>query len=377
MSCVKIYHNNFCDPEIYANLYESSEQTAFPSTNALARIRRSKVWRSNGYFKVTSSNNTIIFRDDAVTNITATIATGEYTTTAAFMSAVDSALEAVGAANYTVTQSSGLRFVITSDLSGGATAFQLRTSHASFTAESLLGFDNSVDKTGAASYSSDYLTINSGEWITFDMGVPVNPTDFALIGRRNESIKISPTAVIKLQGSTTNAWTSPEYTSTLTYNDEVILSTSATGFHTSELRYWRVLVEDQNPNGYIEVGSLFIGESYEPTRGAVVFPFKSKLIDLSKTQRSEGGQTFSDVYEKTESFDIEWQALTTTEVEQLVTIFNDFGTAHPFFISFDSGAVFHSTANKALRYVKFITEPDYTLESPNNFTLSMTLREEL
>jgi hypothetical protein len=293
------------------------------------------------------------------------------------MSAVDSALEAVGAANYTVTQNSNYKFVITSNLGGGATAFQLRTSHASFTAESLLGFDNSVDLTGASSYTADYLRINTDEWITFDMGVPVNPTEFCLIGRRNEAIKISPTAVIKLQGSSTNAWTTPEYTSTLTYNDEVILSTSSTGFHTSELRYWRVSVEDQNANGYIEVGALLIGESYEPTRGAVVFPFKSKLIDLSKTQRSEGGQTFSDIYEKTESFDIEWNALTTTEVEQLVSIFNTYGTAHPFFISFDSAAVFHSTVNKGVRYVKFINEPDYTLESPNNFTLSMQLREEL
>lgn len=377
MGCVKIYHNNYCDADFYANLYESSEQTSFPSTNVLSKIRRSKVWRSNGYFKVTSSNNQIVFRDDASTNITATITTGEYTTTAAFMTAVDSALEAVGVANYTVTQNSNFKFVITSDLSGGATAFKLITTHASFTAENLLGLDNSADKTGASTYTADYLTINSGEFITFDMGVPVNPTEFCLIGRRNEALKISPTAVVKLQGNTTNSWDAPEYSSTLTYNDEVILSTSATGFHTSNLRYWRVLVEDQNPNGYVEIGSLFIGESYEPTRGAVVFPFKSSLVDLSKTQRSEGGQTFSDIYEKTESFNIEWQALTTTEVEELVSIFNTYGTAHPFFISFDSDAVFHSTVNKGCRYVKFMNEPDYTLESPNNFTLSMQLREEL
>ena len=377
MSCVKLLSENFADSEVYANVLESSANTSFPVTNVMARIRRSKVWRSAGYYNVTSSNNQIVFRDDASTNITATITTGEYTTTASFLSAVDTALEAVGAAQYTVTQNSNFKFVITSDLSGGATAFKLITTHASFTAASLLGFDTATDRTGGSTYTADFLRINSEEFITFDLGIPSNPTDFALIGLRNQPLKISSTATIKLQGNTTNEWSSPEYEETITYDDECLYLTDSAGFHTSNLRYWRVSFSDQNPYGYIEVGAIFLGESYEPTRGAVVFPFNSGFSDLSVTVRSEGGQSFSDVSEKTQGFVCEWQALTYTELEELKRIWEIYGTSHPFFMSFDSGAIFSSSANRMVKLVKFKSEPNYTLISPNNFNFSMQFSEDL
>lgn len=377
MGCVKILDNNYADPEVYANIDESSAQTSFPITNVLARVRRSKVWRSNGYFNVTSSNNQIVFRDDTTTNITASIAVGEYTSTSSFMAAVDAALEAVGAANYTVTQNAFYKFVITSDLSGGATAFQLRCSHASFTAESLLGFDNATDLTGASSYTADYLRINSSEWITFDFGLPVNPTDFVMIGARNNAIKLSPTGTFKLQGNSTNNFTTTEYETTLSYDDEAIIKLSDTGLHTSNLRYWRVLFEDQNPNGYVEIGAIFLGNSYVPTRGSVVFPFSSTFEDASITVKSEGGQTFSEVLEKSQMFQIEWNGLTKGELEEINKIWEIYGTSQPFFMVFDSASAFTSSPERLTRYIKFTQAPNYELISPNNYNFSMNFREEL
>lgn len=377
MGGVRILENNFADSEIYANIYKSSEQASFPVSNVMARIRRSKVWRSAGYYDVTSSNNVIRFRDSASTDIDATIAVGEYTSHSSFMSAVDAALEAAGAANYTVTQNSYYKFVITSDLSGGATAFQLRTADAAFTAASLLGFDTASNLTGASTYTADYLRINSSEWITFDLGVPDNPTDIAIIGARNTGLKISPNATVYLQGNTTNNWSSPEYSASLTYDDECIVSHSATGFHTTNLRYWRIKLSDQNSNGYIEIGSIFFGDAYVPTRGCVVFPFTSSYEDLSITIKSEGGQTFSDKMEKSQLFTAQWKGLTKTELEEFRRIWEKFGTSHPFFMSFDSDEAFSSAENRMCKYVKFLDEPKYELETPNNFTFTMNFREEL
>ena len=377
MGCVKILSDNFADSTVYANLYKSSEQTSFPVSNAMAFIRRSKVWRSAGYYNVTSSNNVIRFRDSASTDIDATIAVDEYTSHALFMAAVDAALEAAGAANYTVTQNSYYKFIITSDLSGGATAFQLRTADAAFTAASLLGFDTSSNLTGASTYTADYLRINSSEWITFDLGVPSNPTDFVMIGARNTGIKLTSSGTFKLQGNTTNNWTTPEYDTTLTYDDEAIILQSDAGLHTTNLRYWRILFTDQNAFGYTEIGSIFLGNSYVTSRGAVVFPFNSSYDDMSITVKSEGGQTFSEVLDKTQRFSAQWNGLTKTELEEFKRIWEIYGTSHPFFMSFDSQEAFSSSANRMVKYVKFTSDPSYSLVSPNNYNFNMEFTEEL
>jgi hypothetical protein len=369
--------DNYVDLDVLANSDVSSEQAAFPVTNAYSKTRRSKVWRSNGYYKVTSLNNTIVLRDDANTDKYASIAIGEYNSAASFMSAVDAALESAGAANYTVTQSSSLKFIITSDLSGGSTAFKLMTSDPLFTAIDLLGFDDSIDRTGASSYTADYLRINQSEWILWDMGISTNPKNFILIGSRNSAIKISPSAVVKLQGNFTNNFSAPAYEATLNYDDQAIYKFSDTGLHTQALRYWRLYIEDQNPTGYVEVGSFFLGNHFDPTRGRVKFPFQSDYIDRSTTVYSEGGQSYSDVQQQSQKFSIEWNALTKDEMQKITDFFNEYGTARPFFISFDSDASFTPTANQMIKYVKFENEPSYQLVSPNNFSCNMKLREEL
>lgn len=381
MSCFRFLTTNYVDLTTLANTDVSSEQAAFPVTNAYNANRRSKVWRSNGYFKVVAGANTIVFRDDASTNLTATVTAGEYNSTATFMAAVDAALEAVGAANYTVTQdTTTLHFVITSDLSGGATAFKLIWTHANSAGmAALMGFSTATDDTGASTYYSDYLRIHSpNEWILWDMGISSNPDSFVLIGPRNSPIKISPSATIKLEGSNYNAFGSPEYSTTLTYDDEVICKLSNTGFHTTGLRYWRLSIMDQeNANGYVEVGAFFLGTFYAPTQGRAQFPFQSNLIDRSTTVYSESGSTYSDIREQSQGFTVSWKGLTKTEIEDVIGIFRQYGTAKPFFVSMDTDAVFSSSQNKMLKFVKFDSTPSYSLVSPNLFELSTSFREEL
>jgi len=374
--CLRLFSENYADSESYANLLKSSEQANFPATNLLSKIRRSKVWRSNGYFKIESGSNTITFRDSASTDLVATIAAGEYSTTALFMAAVDSAFESAGAANYTITQNSSLKFVITSDISGGATAFKIIWS-ASAAMAGIMGFDV-ADLSGAISYTSDYLKIHTDEFVTFDLGLPSLINAFTLTGPRNRAIKLSTTATLKLQGNYTNSWTSPAYDSTLTYNDEIIYAMSETDFSLgTPLRYWRLQLVDQNPNGYIEIGSIFLGTWYAPTRGAAQFPLKSALDDRSTTIYSEGGQSFSDVLEKTQNYSADWVGLNKDELDEILKIFANFGTSYPIFIMFDSQAAFSPSINRFLKLVKFKDSPQFELRSPNNFSMSMSFREEI
>lgn len=374
--CVRILDTNYVDIELLANSSVSSEQTSFPVTNAYNLQRRSKVWRSEGYFNVTALNSDIVFNDGSG-NVTASIAVAEYDSTSSFMAAIDAALESAGVANYTITQNTNFKFVISSDLSGGATVFELITTDAGFTAAEMLGFDILTDKTGASSYTADVLIISTGEFIRWDMGISSLPSAFSMIGPRNKPLKLSPSGTFTLKGNFTNNFTNPYYSQVLSYDDEVIAVMSETTLADTGLRYWQVEFEDQNPNGYVEVGAFFLGTYFSPIRGRVNFPFVSQYVDRSQTIFSEGGQTYADIFEQSQKYNIVWNGLQKEDIEDITEIFRVYGVAKPFFISFDSSAAFSDEFNRFLKFVKFQEEPSFRLVSPNNFVCEMTLREEL
>lgn len=374
--CVRLMTENFADVDVLANYYVSSEDASFPVLNSFNGLRRSKVWRSQGYWKIVSGDNTIVFNEGG-SDFTATITAGEYTSTSSFMTALDAAFTTAPGAtgSYTVTQNSNLKFVITKS----AGTFTIKWTHAdSADMAAILGYDTASNDSGALAYTADILKINSGEeWILWDMGISSLPDAFMMTGPRNRSLKLSPGGTFTLQGNETNDFSSPSFSETLTYDDEVIALIRENGLHTEALRYWRIKFNDQNPLGYIEIGAFFLGQYWTPTRGRAQFPLGGAYVDRSVEVYSEGGQAFSDIFEQTEQFSIEWMALTKDDKEGLQRVFRMFGKHTPFFISMDTDAAFSSSQQRMIRYVKFRDEPTYALISPNNFTANMDLIEQL
>lgn len=380
---IKILNENFLDLTLLANATVSSEQSSFPATNLYNAQRRSKVWRSAGYFSVTSSNNTFVFRETALTDLTATVTVADYNSDTTFFAAIKSALETTGASTYTVERDTTTdKIKITSNGSGGGGIFELIWTDVSSSGfAGITGFDTSTDDTGALNYTADELKLHTEEWVKWDFGISTNPQAFIMIGARNAPLKVSSTATIKLQANETDVWTSPSYEQTLTYDESVISLFKAaadTGLHTQALRFWRLQIIDQdNPEGHVEVGGLFLGDEFTAARGAVQFPLSSSWVDRSATVFSEGGQTFSDIREKTESFRLNWFGLNIADRESFDEIFDDVGTSRPFFISLDPNAVYSTSVALFIRYVKFESAPTWRLESPGNFSSTFTLREEL
>jgi hypothetical protein len=379
-TCLRIYFTNFVDLDILAGSDVSSEQTAFPVTNAYNQQRRSKVWRSDGYFNVTSSNNQIVLRETVGGDLVASIATGEYTTRTSFIAAVKTALDDAGASTYTVTNSSGtgFRFNIVSNGSGGGGVFHLMLTDSDFTAASLLGFDTTIDLVDSSlTRAADFLRINSSEWIEWDMGVSTNPRGFAAIGPRNMPLKLSPGGVYKIQANHTSNWTSPAYEEVLTYNDNALYITNQLGLADQGYRFWRFLIEDQNPDGFVEVGAFMLGDYFSPDRGRAQFPLQVQLVDRTETLFSEGGQSYADIKPKTAEYNLTWLGLKKADIEEIEDEFGRYGTGVPFICALDSGAVFSTSSQRRLLITKFADEPQYQLISPNNFTVTMRLREEL
>jgi len=377
MSCFRFLDYNYVDLDVLANSDVSSEQLpTFPVTNAYNGLRRAKVWRSNGFYQVTALNNQIVFRETAAgPNITATIPVGDYLRTP-FLAAIKAAFELLGDSTYTVAFGSMFKISVTSNGVGGGGVFSLLLSNVGSTAFDLLGFD-SVDLTGALTYTADSIRLHTEESITWDLGIDSNPKAFALIDARNTPLSISPTATIVLQGNHTNVWVNPAYTQTLTYDDRVLHVISDEGLAAQSLRYWRVRFVDQNPKGYIQVGAFYLGDMYQTVRGAPQFPFNSAPVDKTETVFSEGGQTFSEIKPQTDRFTLDWRALTVAEKERFELIFEEVGTGTPFFISIDTSVAFSSSQQYYIRYVKFIDEPKFDLSRPGIYNTTLSFEEQL
>lgn len=117
-----------------------------------------KIVYKAGYsrFKVVSgANNYIDFKEDGGSELNAVISAGEYDAVD-FVSAVKSALDAVGAKTYTVIYNFLTKKIKITAPSGTITLLWSTGTNAYRSAGSLMGFNVSADDTAAASHEADY-----------------------------------------------------------------------------------------------------------------------------------------------------------------------------------------------------------------------------
>jgi hypothetical protein len=376
LTCFRIFNVNYADYNLLPNVDYSSEQVDFPVSNIFNWQRRSKVWRSDGYFRVTNNNSRLIFRESTGVDLTAVLSIGEYTKTT-LCAAIKSAMEVIGDSTYTVTyDTTYLKFRLQSNGVGGTGIFELVKTGS--TLANSIGLV--ADMSGALDYYMDDITIHGddGEWILLDMGISTNPDAVIMIDRKQISLQITPQAVVKIQGNTTTNFDNPEYSQTLDYDDEVLSYISDTGMSASSYRYWRVQIYDpRNPNGYIQLGSLFVGNFMSPSRGRAQFPLQQQYIDQSTTNYSEGGVGFSDNKFKTQSFNVSMFAYQKADIEELDTFFFEYGTTKSFFVSMDTTEAYSTDYHRRIIFCKFSDSPQWTLTRPDIFEVSMSFREEL
>lgn len=372
-----LLHDNYLE-SLNANSI-SSENSSFPEDNLYDFARRSKVWRSGGYWIIAGGSNTIIFQESAGVNLTATITPGTYTTNAALHAAIKTALQAVGASTYTITHNTATHRVTIVSGGGGGRIFRLMWTNVSSAAmAAILGFSTGADDTGALTYTADVIRGHTEEWVKWDLGQSQNPKAFILIGTRTTPVKISATATVKLQGNGTDVWTSPEYDETLTYDQACMGVLNADGIHTQALRYWRLsIVDTDNPYGYVEIGLCYLGDAFIAERGGIQFPYEKSVEDRTVVTIAENGYAYSDIREKADRFSLSWFGLTNEDKEDLEDIFDDFGTGTALFFALDPDAVFGSSFNRNVKFARFLNPPSAQLVSPAVWSMRMDFREEL
>jgi hypothetical protein len=244
----------------------------------------------------------------------------------------------------------------------------------------VMGYSTASDLTGALSYEADVLRLHTSEWLEWDLGFPANPTGFIAIGDRNNGIKLSPGAVLKLQGNWTNDWSAPAVDTTLTYNDFGIVEIDEDGLsaYAPGYRYWRFYIEDKdNPNDYVELGAVMLGIHSDLSRGCPEYPLEVPVIDRSNVAYSEGGQAIVGRKPMTQAFRLSWRGLDNASKEELESFYEYFGTHSAFFIAMDPNGVFSSNSRSMVRLVRFEQAPSMRLETFANWSMQWQLREEL
>jgi hypothetical protein len=188
-----------------------------------------------------------------------------------------------------------------------------------------LGFSNQTDEAtlGGGSWNASYPLTNlqnrylaqkarttndatGSTYITIDLGSDQLIGVMALI-----STNISPSATIRVRGADNSGMSSPDYDSgaisSYQHTDYAI------SFTQTDARYWRIDINDtSNPDGYVEIGRLFIGSRFRP---GINCEIGAALGVESRTQTQEAlnGPEYFDERVNRRTWRGAWTALTDAE----------------------------------------------------------------
>lgn len=377
----QILSQNYSDTSLVAGLTASSEAAGFPKENVTNFSRRTKVWRSGGYFEIKAGENEITFEETDGVALNAVLTAGGYTSFSALATEIKTALETAGASSYTVIQDSlTLKARITSDLSGGGGIFNILWTSGAFVGD-VLGYNTTTDDTGSSSYLADSLRISTGEFFLYDFGMGLNPDAVIVSWRQDQVNSINETAKLRVKANFTNNFTTTQFSRETSKTDFGFVMTkpdNQEGLADSFLRYWRLEFFDiDNPTGFIELGSIFIGDYIGFERGQIQIPFNAGWEDGSTTQISDGGQSISIKKFTTREFSAEWFALTREEKENFDDFFERVTTSQPFYVLIDPNQVLGSGVERYAAYVKFSSTPSWSMNRPGVFSVNCSFREDI
>lgn len=153
--------------------------------------------------------------------------------------------------------------------------------------------------------------LSSQTWkIDAGVGNTITASAAAIIGHN-----ITSGATIKIQGNATDSWGSPTVDETFTHSSGLMVKF----FTQSSLRFWRFLVTDaSNPDGYIEIGRLFLCTYYqfEELPGSA---FTERVVDTTRRDFSQSGQAYSDIGILYEVYEIDLELIEDATRQALKT----------------------------------------------------------
>lgn len=189
----------------------------------------------------------------------------------------------------------------------------------------------------------------ASEWIKFDFGAAAAVRALALVGHNFTS-----GATLKIQANATDVWTAPSIDVTLTYHaDNVVYLWSSD----QSYRYWRITIVDaSNPDGFIEVGRVFLGQTATPERNFT--RWAKEPVDPTVITRSYDGAESFDCREPYDLLTFEFDRVLTAAFDALAAAV---GLKTYFFVIADYDNALRTDGRHDLtRYVRLLEMPAST-----------------
>lgn len=350
----------------------SSSATGFEVTN-LSKHLRSKVWRSSGYFVISSSNKYIDFNEGSG-EVNATLTEGSYTPDE-LATEIKASLEAVGGDTYTVSYGTSTgKWTISSDGSTLSLLWNSGTNTANSLASSI-GFYGSADSTGSLTYTSDEIAIHTEEFVQFDLGTwGANPIDsFIVFFDKLDGSNLSNSAVVKLQAHQTQDFSSPSVNQTLTYSND--FQTYSHFFSSAQnYRFWRIsIIDPQNTDLYVEIPLVVLAYSNQSISQSPEVGFKESIKDTSSAFMSTYGDEYFDVYPNVNMISYQWAHLTEAAKKEFRLIYERVGKVTPITVVLDDQEALFADVEEHFHYGRI--SGDYVASQSAltyyNFSLSL------
>lgn len=179
-------------------------------------------------------------------------------------------------------------------------------------------------------------TNNTNQTVVIDLKTSEEIDSVVVLFHPLDGNKLTPDAVISMQGNATNEWSSPAVSVTLTLDEDFEVA-SYFWSTANEYRYWRLKVTDPtNESDYIEIGKVILGKATQLSQCPEI-GFSYMNDDLSSVSRTEYNQVYSDVKPNVRSFEFNYNILTYADFETLQDIYDRVGSTVPVLLSLDTG----------------------------------------
>lgn len=351
----------------YNSLSVDSEQGSYPFTNSLD-TNLYKQWRTDSFFKIDTTNNTVYINDGA--DKTATITSGNYTG-ATLATEIQSRLNVVSS-GWTVTYSTTTYTFTISNIGSVTLRLSEQTNGAWFT----IGFSSITNQTGTTFTGDEQRNHYPSVSVEIDFGYSANIGGVVLLSPKGADFTISEGATITVQGDNLGFLGTPDLTKTVTItkNGAILFINDVE----SNYRYWKITIEDiYNLSGpEMAIGYLYIGNAQQANERNVSTGLDYSLSDDSKISRAENGALYFDEKIKTNKFgsiNIPLARQTTRDI--IFDLFNENGTTRPFIFSIDPKGEISTTVDQLTKFVRFTSEPIFKNIQYDIFDISFTLEE--
>jgi len=183
----------------------------------------------------------------------------------------------------------------------------------------------------------------SDAYIKADLGYAYDIEAF-IIKNHNFSMLESSDG-LRIQANDTDVWGAPALDEVIPVTSGLIIKFFSS---TQNYRYWRIVMTDAlNPDGYLEIGRIFLGPYFEP-----YYNFQSKspaFLDLSAVKRSTGGQISSDQKPRYRAWTYSFGAINSDDFDTFWEMWQEVGLSKEYFICQDP---IHATPYLVTYYVQ-------------------------